>query len=625
MEKLIDNINNTKDLKKLSYNKKYQLSDEIRKYIIEVVSENGGHLASNLGVVELTIALHSVFNLPKDKIVWDVGHQTYVHKILTGRKEKLKTLRQLNGIAGFPKVEENEADCFNTGHSSTSISVALGMAKARDIKNEKYSCIAVIGDGALTGGMALEALNDAGSSKTNLIVILNDNEMSISKNVGGIAMFLNKVRTRKFYTKSNNYVKKIVQKIPYIGNKIIHIVRKIKYSLKQLLIPNMMFEDMGFRYIGPVNGHDIEKMESILKIAKNLEGPILIHVVTKKGKGYKPAEENPDKFHATSSFNIKDGTPKKEKTKDYSKAFGDKLIELAKKNKRIVAINASMKDGTGLSKFSKEFPERFFDAGIAEQHALGMAAGMAKNGLIPVVPIYSTFYQRAYDQVIHDVCLQKLPVIMCVDRAGIVGNDGETHQGIYDLSFFNIVPNLEILAPKDFKELEKMMEYAVKAEKPILIRYPRGGEAKIKFDEPKNIRTGKAEIIKNGENISIIAIGKMVARAVEVADILKEEGINAEVINARFLKPLDEETITNSITKTKVVITIEDNIIEGALGTKIEELIVEKNIQAKIRKFGYPDKFIKHGTPQELEKIYGLDAENIAKNCAKILEKNLYV
>ena len=421
-----------------------------------------------------------------------------------------------------------------------------------------------------------------------------------------------------------NFTKKVVQKIPYIGNKIIHIVRKIKYSLKQLLIPNMMFEDMGFRYIGPVNGHDIEKMESILKIAKNLEGPILIHVVTKKGKGYKPAEENPDKFHATSSFNIKDGTPKKEKPKDYSKAFGDKLIELAKKNKRIVAITASMKDGTGLSKFSKEFPERFFDAGIAEQHALGMAAGMAKNGLIPVVPIYSTFYQRAYDQVIHDICLQKLPVIMCADRAGIVGNDGETHQGIYDLSFFNIVPNLEILAPKDFKELEKMMEYAVKAQKPILIRYPRGGEAKIKFDESKDIRQGKAEIIKNGEDISIIAIGKMVARAMEVANILEQKGINAEVINARFLKPMDKETITNSIIKTKAVITIEDNIIEGALGTKIEELIVEKDIQAKIKKFGYPDKFIKHGTPQELEKIYGLDAENIANNCAKILEK-IYV
>ncbi len=623
MDNILDKINCTKDVKNLNYKQKDKLCKEIRDYIIQVVSKNGGHLASNLGVVELTVALHSVFNMPEDKIVWDVGHQTYVHKILTGRKEKLKTLRKLGGIAGFPKSEESEYDSFNTGHSSTSISVALGMAKARDIKNKKNYVIAVIGDGALTGGMALEALNDAGSSKTNLIVILNDNEMSISKNVGGISLFLNRIRSRKFYRKSNNYIKKITKKIPFVGNKIIHIVRKIKYSLKQLLISNMLFEDMGFRYIGPINGHDIEKMESIFKIAKTIDGPVLLHVVTKKGKGYKPAEENPDKFHSTSSFNIEDGRPKKQKSKDYSQVFGDKLVSLAKKNEKIVAITASMKDGTGLSKFSKEFPQRFFDAGIAEQHSLAMAAGMAKEGLIPVVPIYSTFYQRAFDQVIHDIALQNLHVVLCVDRAGIVGNDGETHQGIYDLSFFNIVPNLQILAPKDFEELEQMLEYSINLNAPVVIRYPRGEEAKEKFKAHEKIQKGKAQIIKKGRDVSIIAIGKMVSRAVEVAKILEKNEIEVEIINARFLKPLDNETIKQSINKTKNVITIEDNVIEGGLATKVIELIQNEKIKnINIKAKAYPDEFIKHGTTEELEKIYGLDAENIADEVLTLIKED---
>ena len=621
MDNILDKINCTNDVKKLNYKQKDKLCEEIRNYIIQIVSKNGGHLASNLGVVELTVALHSVFNIPRDKIVWDVGHQTYVHKILTGRKESLKTLRQLGGIAGFPKSEESECDSFNTGHSSTSISVALGMAKARDIKNNKNCVIAVIGDGALTGGMALEALNDAGSSKTNLIVILNDNEMSISKNVGGISLFLNRIRSKKLYRKSNNYIKKMTKKIPFIGNKIIHIVRKIKYSLKQLFISNMLFEDMGFKYIGPINGHDTEKLESIFKIAKNLEGPILIHVVTKKGKGYKPAEENPDKFHSTSSFNIEDRTPKKQKQKDYSKVFGDKLVSIAQKNEKIVAITASMKDGTGLTKFSEMFPERFFDAGIAEQHALAMAAGMAKDGLIPVVPIYSTFYQRAYDQVIHDIALQKLPVVLCVDRAGIVGNDGETHQGIYDLSFFNIVPNLEILAPKDFYELEQMLEYAISLNAPVVIRYPRGGQAQEKFNKHEQIQKGKSEIIKQGRDVSLIAIGNMVSKAVEVAKILEKNEIEAEIINTRFLKPLDSKTIKESISKTKNVITIEDNIIEGGLATKVLELIQNEKMQnINIKAKAYPDEFIKHGSPQELEKIYGLDTQNIVNEILELIQ-----
>ena len=420
---MLEKINSSEDVKKLNINQKKELAEEIRQYILKIVSENGGHLASNLGVVELTIALHSVFDLPKDKIIWDVGHQTYTHKIITGRREKLKTLRKLDGIAGFPKTKESETDCFNTGHSGTSISAALGMARARDVKGEKNSVLAVIGDGALTGGMALEALNDAGWSKTNLTVILNDNEMSISKNIGGISMLLSKLRTKRTYTKSNVSIKNVINKIPVVGKYIVKIVKRIKRSIKQLIIPKMFFEDIGFRYLGPVDGHNIEELERMLKISKQLEGPVLIHVLTKKGKGYKIAEENPDKFHAIGPFDIETGKTKKEKSKDYSKVFGDKLIELAKKNKNIVAITAAMKDGTGLKEFAEKFPDRFFDIGIAEQHALGLAAGMAKEEIIPVVPIYASFYQRAYDQVIHDIAIQNLPVVMCVDRAGIVGMD----------------------------------------------------------------------------------------------------------------------------------------------------------------------------------------------------------
>lgn len=438
-DNMIEKINSAEDVKKLNIEEQKQLAEEIRKYILEIVSENGGHLASNLGVVELTIALHTVFNLPKDKIVWDVGHQTYVHKILTGRREQLKTLRKLNGIAGFPKTNESETDCFNTGHSSTSISVSLGMARARDIEGEDNHVVAVIGDGALTGGMALEALNDAGASQTRLTVILNDNEMSISKNIGGVNMLLSKLRTKRTYTKSNVSMKNMINKIPVVGAPFVKVVQKIKRSIKQLIIPKMFFEDIGFRYLGPVDGHNIEELERMLNISKQLDGPVLIHILTKKGKGYKIAEENPDKFHATGSFDLETGKPKKEKSKDYSKVFGDKLVELAKRNERIVAITASMKDGTGLTEFAEEYPNRFFDIGIAEQHALGLAAGMAKAGIIPVVPIYSSFYQRAYDQVIHDIAIQKLPVVMCVDRAGIVGADRRnasrnTGYGIFSIS-----------------------------------------------------------------------------------------------------------------------------------------------------------------------------------------------
>lgn len=601
---MLEEINSPQDLKKLTLQQKKKLAEEIRNYIIEIVSKNGGHLASNLGVVELTIALHTVFNVPEDKIIWDVGHQCYVHKILTGRREEFKNLRKPNGLAGFPKSNESPADSFNTGHSSTSISAALGMARARDLQGKNNAVIAVIGDGALTGGMALEALNDAGYSKCKMTVILNDNEMSISPNVGGLNKFLGKLRTKKLYTTTNNLLKKQISSVPVIGKPMVVGIQRIKRAIKQLVIHKMFFEDIGFTYLGPVDGHNIEKLESILKTSKQVNGPVLIHVLTKKGNGYKFAEKNPDKFHAISPFNIENGELKTPKEKDYSKVFGEKIVELAKENSKIVAVTASMKNGTGLADFAQEFPYRFFDVGIAEQHAVTMAAGMAKEGMIPFVPIYSSFYQRAYDQVIHDVAMQNLPVIMCVDRAGIVGADGETHQGTLDMAFFRLVPNLTIMAPKDFKEFEDMLEFAVGLNKPVVIRYPRGGEdAEVKFKIHAKIELGKAEVlheVKNLENptkeVTIIAIGKTVSEAVKLADRMqKEEGITPEIINARFLKPFDSEKMIQSIQRTKNVITIEDGTVINGLATTVKELIVDNNIQnVKFKSYAYPDKFIMH-------------------------------
>ena len=618
MEDILNNITNPKDLKKLNYEDKKELAEEIRSYIIDVVSKNGGHLASNLGVVELTIALHSIFDTPKDKIIWDVGHQTYVHKILTGRKNQMKTLRRLDGISGFPKTTESEYDCFNTGHSSTSISAALGMARARDILNENYKVIAVIGDGALTGGMAEEALNDAGASKSNIIVVLNDNEMSISKNVGGISLLLGKMRTKNVYTKANEKVRIRMGNIPKVGNKIVKLTSRINNSIKQIFISKMYFEDIGYTYLGPVDGNDIEAVEEILEQSKKCKGPVLVHVVTKKGKGYKLAEKNPSKFHGTAPFDKKTGEVLKAKSKDYSKVFGEKLVEIAKNDNRIVAITAAMADGTGLSEFKKKYPKRFFDVGIAEQHAIGMAAGMAKSGLIPVVPIYSSFYQRAYDQVIHDVCMQNLHVIMCADRAGIVGNDGETHQGLLDMASFSIVPNMTIMAPKDFKDLEQMIDFAVNFNGPILIRYPRGGEGKVKFKCNEKIVLGESELLKEGSDVTIIAIGKMVEKAVEVADEFSKIGVNAEIINARFLKPFDENKIIESIEKTKNVITIEDGLIKGGLATTVNELIAKNGIiDVNIKNCGYDDEFVKQGSVQELEQINGLDCNSIVASWVK--------
>lgn len=576
----LNKINNIDNLKKLNIKEKEELAEEIRDFIIKKVAKTGGHLASNLGTVELTIALHDVFEAPEDKIIWDVGHQTYTHKILTGRKDKFNTLRQLNGISGFVNPEESEYDCFNTGHSSTSISAALGMARARDIKREKYNVIAVIGDGALTGGMALEALNDAGTSNTNLIIVLNDNEMSIEKNTGGLARAL-------------------------------------------AVSPSSMFENLGYTYLGPVDGNDIASLERTFKEAKKIKGPVLIHCKTIKGKGYSIAEKNPDKYHSVPSFDINTGTLVKEK--DYSEVFGDKLIELAQKNKNIVAITAAMATGTGLSKFKELYLDRFFNVEIAEQHALTMAAGMAKSGLTPVVAIYSSFLQRGYDQIIHDICMQNLHVVICVDRAGIVGNDGKTHQGLFDIAFLRLMPNITILAPKNFKELEDMMDYAInELNTPVAIRYPRGSEEIIEYKEksqPQRLKNQKAEILKHGKDVTIIASGKMVSKAIKVAEKLNNI-IECEVINASFLKPLDEETIKQSIEKTKNVLTIEDGVLNGGLYTEIAELITKYSIQGvKVEGCAYKEGFVKQGTVDELERLNHLDVESIAAQIMKLLGK----
>ena len=598
---ILDKIEKIDDIKKLTIKEKKTLAKEIREKIINQVLDKGGHLSSNLGVVELTIALYSQINLEKDKVVWDVGHQTYTHKILTGRKELFSTIRQKGGISGFPKREESKYDSFNTGHSSTSISAALGMARARDILKEDKKIYAIIGDGAITSGIALEALNDTGISDTDITIILNDNQMSISKNTGGFSKFLSNLRTRKLYIKSNHKIKKIFKKLP-LGKKIIKIVEWTKKRIKGLIIKNMFFENIGFTYLGPVDGHNIEALEDIIKRSKNIKGPKLIHVITKKGKGYKPAEENPNKYHMYSPS-------KKEKT--YSNIMAETITSLAEKDKKIVAITAAMEDGTGLITFKEKYPDRFFNVEIAEEHALTMAAGMAAEGLKPVVAIYSSFLQRGYDQIIHDICMQNLPVIICVDRAGIVGEDGETHQGILDLSFLNTVPNLTVMSPKNKEELKEMIIFSLKLNKPVAIRYPKKSK-EIKTKTTK-IEYGKAEVLEKGKDITIVAIGKMVNKALEVREMLLKDNIKTTVINARFLKPLDIKTIKKEIKNKKLLVTIEDNIKAAGLGEKIKSEI--NNI--KVLTLGYPEKYISHGKIEEIEEEYNLTSKKIYKQIIK--------
>ncbi len=619
---LLEGINSPEDLKKLDYSKLPELADEIREFLINVVSRTGGHIASNLGVVELTLALHYVFNTPEDKIIWDVGHQSYVHKILTGRKDRFYTLRQMDGISGFPKTCESVHDCFNTGHSSTAISAALGMAKARDIKKDRYSVVAVVGDGALTGGMAFEALNDAGRSDNDLIVVLNDNEMSIEKNVGGLSKYLGRIRSEPFYSKAKNDFDNFLLKIPAVGKKAVKALSAAKDSIKYLIVPGMLFEELGFTYIGPIDGHDVVDLIKVFGRARRMKGPVLIHVCTVKGKGYIHAENKPDQFHGISPFEIETGEVLNNGGPGYSEIFGRHLVSLAEKDPSIAAITAAMPHGTGLSRFAERFPERFFDVGIAEQHAVTFAAGLAKCGLKPVVAIYSSFLQRAYDQILHDVALQNLHVVFAIDRAGVVGEDGETHQGLYDISYLSHIPNMTIMAPCDYEELRSMLEFALREIRgPVAIRYPRGtGQEKLLEQNP--VAFGKGILVRKGNDLTIISLGNMCTTALEAESILRKNGYSVEIINARFVKPLDEETIISSAMKTRNVFTLEDNALIGGFGSRVLALLCEKDVKVNFKAFGYPDQPIPHGPRKMLMEKYGLDAPSIAEKIMNCCSKS---
>lgn len=618
----LDKVDNIDDLKKLNKDELPNLAEDIRHFLVDNVSKTGGHLAPNLGVVELTIALHYVFNSPNDKIIFDVGHQCYVHKILTGRKKDFPTLRKLNGMSGFPKTRESIHDIFNTGHSSTSISTALGIATANKLKGKKDFAIAVIGDGALTGGLAFEGLNNAKIDDTNLIVILNDNQMSISPSVGNLSIYLNEIRSNSLYTNSKKKIKSTLERIPILGNPLIHFIENAKNALRHALLPNsVMFEQFGFTYLGPIDGHNIQDLTKILERAKSVRKPVLIHVITTKGKGYKPAEEKPDVFHGIGKFDPESGKITRSSSMSYSKKFSDTLVDIARKNEKIVAITAAMPKGTGLYEFSKEFPNRFFDVGIAEEHAVSFASGLAVQGYVPVFAVYSTFLQRAYDEILHDVALQKAHVILAIDRAGIVGADGETHHGIYDLSYLSHIPNMTIMAPKDATEFASMINFAVNYNAPIAIRYPRDGYIEKLCEKQDEIKLGTAETLLEGNDITIVALGKTVMTAMKVAEIFKNRNISAEVINARFLKPLDSSAIINSLKKTHRIITIEDNVITGGLASAVESIIIdEKNVKFK-KFFAYPDEFIKHGTTSEIEDEFGLTPEKITKQILKNIKK----
>ncbi|MCX7794812.1 MAG: 1-deoxy-D-xylulose-5-phosphate synthase, partial [Thermodesulfovibrionales bacterium] len=613
------------DLKRLNTEELKNLAEEIRKIIIDTVSKNGGHLASNLGVVELTIALHYVFNSPHDRIIWDVGHQCYPHKLLTGRYPLFHTLRKFGGISGFPRIDESPHDAFGTGHSSTSISAALGMAEARDIKGESRKIIAVIGDGALTAGMAFEALNHAGHLKRDLIVILNDNEMSISKNVGALSEYLNRILTGNLYRKFKDETKQLIKSMPkQFSEPVAKLAEKAEETLKGILLPpGLIFEELGFEYLGPIDGHNIELLITTLKRLKEIKGPVLLHIITKKGKGYKYSEEDPCIFHGVGPFSPETGSPVKSSHKTYSELFGEYLTELASKDSRVIAITAAMKDGTGLTCFYEKYPERLYDVGIAEQHAVTFAAGLAREGLRPYVAIYSTFLQRAFDQIIHDVCIQKLPVTFCIDRAGIVGEDGQTHQGQFDLSYLRIIPNLIVMAPKDGPELKTMLDLSLRIDGPSAIRYPRG-KAIVIEGERNFFSIGQAEILCDGDDIAILAVGNMVGPAMEAAMELKNMDINVTVVNARFIKPLDESLIYSLAGRIKRIITVEDNSLAGGFGSAVLEFLHRTGLHDVIvRSLGIPDIFVEHGTQQELRERYGLSKAGIINTALLLMEKTL--
>jgi 1-deoxy-D-xylulose-5-phosphate synthase len=637
---MIEKINSPHDLKSLSPEEMKSLAEELRQIIIERVSINGGHLSSNLGVVELTIALHYVFNSPYDKIIWDVGHQSYPHKLLTGRQKAFQSLRKHGGLSGFPKIGESAHDIFGVGHSSTSISAALGIAAARDLKrsqggpDDTGSVIAVIGDGALTSGLALEGLNQAGHLGKNLIVILNDNEMSISQNVGAMSNYLTRVLTGTFYNKFKKETKALIGGIPKIGGTVSKIAEKAEGSLKGFFLPGGLFEDLGFNYIGPIDGHDIERLIETLHSLKEMNEPTLMHIVTQKGKGYKFSEEDPCIYHGTGPFDSNvglngtkcTGSPDVEAHISYSDLFGSTIAGLAASDNRIVAITAAMKEGTGLSSFAEKFPDRFFDVGIAEPHAVTFAAGLATQGLRPVVAIYSTFLQRAYDEIIHDVCLQNLPVLFAIDRGGVVGEDGPTHQGLFDLSFLRHIPNLVLMTPKDGNELKAMLEFGLRLDTPAAIRYPRGRVINISECPAGSLSLGKAEVILEGDDLVILAAGNTVATSIRAAEMLREQGISAAVVNARFVKPLDEELILKLARKSGKIITVEENIVAGGFGSAVLECISRGGLTGvSVKLLGIGDQFVEHGTQKLLRQKYGLDEKGICRAAAELTSQSFSV
>ncbi len=622
MKKTILDYRFPEELKEMTERDLELLTYEIRDFLIEKVSKNGGHLASNLGVVELTVALHRVFESPKDKLIWDVGHQSYVHKILTGRAACFDGLRCLNGISGFPKREESVHDMFDTGHSSNSISAAMGYAAARDLNGDDYSVVAVIGDGALTGGMAYEALNNAGTSQSKMIVVLNDNEMSISKNIGGMSQHLSKLRASQTYLDFKKQLKKTLKGIPGVGEGLYNGMEHIRDSLKYAIVPGAIFEQLGFKYFGPVDGHNIHELIEVLNLAKLMEGPVLIHAITKKGKGYRNAENNPGKFHGIGAFDPTTGNVLGVSSNlSYSLIFGNKLVQLASENKKIVAVSAAMIEATGLGKFAVKYPDRIFDAGIAEAHAVTFAAGLAAGGYKPVVAIYSTFLQRAYDQILIDVCMQNLPVVFAIDRAGNVGADGETHHGVFDLSYLSHMPNMTVLAPKDGKELADMMEYALTLNGPCAIRYPRGEAVDCTDETGSPVIDGSSERLLHGNDIEIFAVGKMVSIGIEACKKLRSRGIEAGLVNARIVKPCDRNAILSAAEKVKHLVTLEDNVLDGGFGSTVNSLLAEEGrTDVRVFNIGWPDKFIEQGSMDELFEKYGLDAESIAERVCGFLE-----
>lgn len=618
---LLDNIVKENDIKNIPKDQLETLAAEIRSFLIEKISNTGGHLGSNLGAVELTMALHLALDLPEDKIIWDVGHQSYTHKLLTGRREGFDTLRKYGGMSGFPKRKESKCDCFNTGHSSTSISVGLGLVKARDLSGKNNTIVSVIGDGSLTGGMAYEAMNNAARLETNFIIILNDNEMSISKNVGGISQYLNSIRTDDKYIRLRDGIYNSLLDKKH-GNTIIEAVRRTKSGFKHLFIPGMYFEDMGITYLGPVDGHDIPAMVQVIQEAKRLKKAVVIHVKTQKGRGYEPAIRHPARFHGAEPFDIETGLPKNKKLKaNYTDVFSTVMVKMGQRNSRVVAITAAMPDGTGLKRFSNIYPERFFDVGIAEQHAVTFAAGLAAGGLIPVVAVYSSFLQRAYDQILHDVCIQNLHVVLAIDRAGLVGSDGETHQGIFDLSYLSSIPNMHIMAPKNKWELSDMMKFAVKFDAPIAIRYPRG-EAYDGLEEFRApVELGKAERICDGEEIVLLAVGSMVKTAVILKERLAKRGINAGIVNARFVKPIDTDCIDELSKTYKLAVTMEENVASGGFGEKVIDYVFRKRLPLDVLPIAIPDEYVEHGNVDILKKEIKIDAESIEQTLLEHLEE----